>query len=86
VLCYSAGLPILIPSRLATVDLAEPAPAVFRFDRPDTDLDEKLRAALATPPDYAAAAPWREQTAWPSIAALTAEGYRAVFADSGDAA
>ena len=78
-LARSWGVPILIPSRLATVDLGEPAPTVFRFDRPDTDLGEKLRAALATPSDYSAAAPWRTATAWPRVAALTAEGYRAAL-------
>ena len=75
----SWGLPILLPTRLTTVDLAEPAPTIFRFDRPDTDLAEKLTAALATPSDHAAAAPWREQTAWPRVAALTAAGYRAAL-------
>ena len=79
-LARSWGVPILIPSRLATVDLAEPAPSVFRFDRPETDLAEKLRKALATPSDHAAAASWRAQTAWPRVAALTAEGYRTALA------
>ena len=32
-LARSWGVPILIPSRLATVALDEPAPTVFRFDR-----------------------------------------------------
>ena len=79
VLARSWGLPILIPARLATVALDEPAPTVFRFDRPETDLAEKLRAALATPADHAAAAPWRAQTAWSRVAALTAAGYRAAL-------
>ena len=75
-LARSWGVPLLIPSRLATVDLGEPAPTIFRFDRLETDLAEKLRAALATPSNHAAAAPWRAQTAWPRVAALTADGYR----------
>ena len=75
-LARSWGVPILLPSRLTTVALGEPAPTVFRFDRPDTDLAEKLHAALATPSDHAAAAPWRTQTAWPRVAELTAAGYR----------
>ena len=75
-LARSWGVPILIPSRLATVALDEPAPTIFRFDRPDTDLGDKLRAALATPSDYTAATAWRAQTAWPRVAALTAAGYR----------
>ena len=78
-LARSWGLPILLPRRLDTGDLAEPAPTIFRFERPDTDLAEKLTAALTTPPDYAGAAAWREQTAWPRVAALTADGYRAAL-------
>ena len=78
-LARSWGVPILIPSRLATVDLAEPAFTVFRFDRLDTDFGGKLKAALATPSDHAAAAPWRAHTAWPRVAATTTEGYRAAL-------
>jgi len=74
-LARSWGVPILIPSRLDTVDLAEPSPTIFRFDSPDTDLAEKLTTALATPPDPTGATTWREQTAWARVAALTAAGY-----------
>ncbi len=78
-LARSWGVPILLPRRLDTVDLDEPAPTIFRFDRPETDLAEKLGTALATPSDYAGAANWRETTAWPRVAALTAEGYHAAL-------
>ncbi len=78
-LARSWGVPILLPTRLDTVDLAEPAPTVFRFDRLDTDFAEKLTLALATPSDYTAAASWRSHTAWPRLAALTADGYRAAL-------
>ena len=76
-LARSWGVPILLPARLDTIDLAEPAPTIFRFDRLDTDFAEKLALALPTPPDHHAAAAWRAQTAWPRVAALTAAGYRA---------
>ncbi len=75
-LARSWGVPIVLPHRLDTLDLAEPASTIFRFDRPETDLAEKLTAAMATPSDYAAAAAWREATAWPRVASLTADGYR----------
>ena len=78
-LARSYGVPILLPARLTTVDLAEPAPTIFRFDRLDTDFAEKLTLALATPSYYTAAAAWRAQTSWPRVATLTADGYRAAL-------
>lgn len=77
-LARSLGIPILIPRRLDTVDLAEPHPLVFRFDSLETDFRAALEAALATSPDYSAAQPWREATAWPRVAAETARVYRLV--------
>jgi len=77
-LARSFGVPILIPSRLDTVDLAEPHPLVFRFDALETDFSAVLDRALAVKPDYAAAAEWRKSTAWPEIAAQTARLYRAI--------
>lgn len=73
-LARSYGVPVLMPRRLATAELAEPSPLVFRFDL--TDLHDQLTRALATQPDYEAAAPWREATAWPRLAAATAQVYR----------
>ncbi len=78
-LARSYGVPILMPRRLQTVELGEPSPPVFRFDLAG-DLREKLEQALQTKPDYDAAAPWREATAWPRIAAATAEVYREALA------
>ena len=78
-LARSWGVPIVLPRRLDTVDLAEPAPTIYRFDHPATDLAEKLTLALATPPDHAAATHWRAATAWPRVATLTVEGYRSAF-------
>ena len=75
-LARSWGLPILIPTRLDTVDLAEPDPRVVRFEALDPALLQKLGMALALPPDYASAENWREQTAWNRIAELTAVAYR----------
>lgn len=75
-LARSYGVPLLLPARIATVDLAEPHPGVFRFD--DASFAAQLRAALEAPTAsrFALAQPWREQTTWPRIAALTAEAYR----------
>lgn len=79
-LARSWGLPILLPARLDTVDLAEPDPRVSRFHTFESDFAEKLQAILATPPSHAAAASWREQTAWSRVAELTAAGYRDALA------
>ncbi len=78
-LARSWGLPVLIPSRLSTVDLAEPDPRVIRFASLEEDFAESLGTALAVPPSYAAAAPWRAQTAWSHVADLTAAAYREVL-------
>jgi len=77
-LSRSLGIPILIPARLDTVDLAEPHPLVFRFDTMQTGFRPALEAALATHPDYALAESWRQATAWTHIAAETASVYRSV--------
>jgi len=78
-LARSWGLPILLPTRLDTVDLAEPNPRVFRFESFDTKFLQKLSSALATPPNFDAAENWREQTSWSHVAELTAAGYREVL-------
>jgi glycosyltransferase involved in cell wall biosynthesis len=78
-LARSWGLPILIPSRLTTVDLHEPDPRVFRFAQLGSDFGQKLEAALQIAPEFTAAAPWRESIAWPRIAAQTADAYREVL-------
>jgi hypothetical protein len=77
-LARSLGLPILIPNRLDTVDLAEPHPLVFRFDELETDFREVLEKALAAKRDFAAAEEWRKATAWSRIAEQTAAVYRSV--------
>jgi glycosyltransferase involved in cell wall biosynthesis len=77
-LARSLGIPILIPRRLDTVDLAEPHRLVFRFDDLETDFHGALEAALAAGPDPAAAEGWRRATAWTSIAGETARVYAGV--------
>jgi glycosyltransferase involved in cell wall biosynthesis len=77
-LARSLGIPLLLPRRLDTVDLAEPHPLVFRFDALDTDFRPALEAALCARPDYAAAEAWRDATAWSRIAEQTARVYRSV--------
>jgi len=74
----SYGLPLLLPSRLDTVDLGEPHPLVFRFDL--DSFPSVLQRALETVPDYAAAASWRALTAWNSIAERTAHVYQEAIA------
>jgi glycosyltransferase involved in cell wall biosynthesis len=69
-LARSLGIPILIPRRLDTVDLAEPHPLVFRFE----DLESDFRGGR----DFAAAEEWRKATAWGRVAEETARVYRAV--------
>ena len=74
-LARSWGVPVVLPQRLTTVDLAEPSPFVRRFASFATDFGSALAGALATPPSFAAAAGWRAATAWPGIARATAEVY-----------
>lgn len=78
-LARSLGLPILLPHRLDTIDLAEPHPLVLRFTDLETDFPSALARALATPPSFEAAVPWRTTTAWPEIAAQTAKLYRTLI-------
>lgn len=78
-LARSYGVPILIPSRLATVDLGEPAPGVFRFRDLGDDFKLQLGRALTAGRNEAAASQWREKTAWTRIAQQTAEVYAKVL-------
>ena len=72
-LARSWGIPILIPERLQTVDLDEPADRVFRFE--EASLADQLEHALAIGADFGSAADWRYATAWNSIAQRTARLY-----------
>jgi glycosyltransferase involved in cell wall biosynthesis len=76
-LSRSWGIPVLIPSRLATVDLDEPSPFVFRFD--DANLKVQLSQALDVPQSYEAAASWREKCRWDRIGQKTADIYRKIL-------
>lgn len=69
------GVPVVLPRRLTTVDLAEPSAFVRRFDSFATDFGSALAGALATAPNFAAAADWRAATAWARIARATAGVY-----------
>jgi beta-1,4-mannosyltransferase len=81
-LARSYGLPLLIPRRLASADLDEPHPHVFRFDALDTDFRAQLERAIATPFDYAIANEWRQKTCWESVAEGTALVYRNVLREA----
>lgn len=74
-LARSWGLPMILPRRLDTVVFDEPCPLAHRFESIDADFESCLRKALATPPDFKAAAGWRETTDWGHVAGLTLEGY-----------
>jgi glycosyltransferase involved in cell wall biosynthesis len=76
-LARSWGVPLLLPSRLTTIDLDEPDPRVFRFEA--TNFGEQLGRALAAGSDYSSAAVWREKGDWRQIARLTAAVYRGVL-------
>ena len=78
-LARSWGLPILLPARLDTVDLAEPDRRVVRFEALDAVFAPKLDEALAIAPDFDSAELWREKTSWPRIAESTVAGYRDVL-------
>ena len=78
-LARSYGLPLLIPRRLASADLDEPHPQVFRFDALETDFRAQLDRALATPCDYELAYEWRQKTSWERVAETTAFVYRDVM-------
>lgn len=79
-LARSWGVPILFPERFQTVDLGEPSPYVCRYADFGRSFSLALGRALMSPPDFAAAAGWRESIAWKGIAARTAEAYRRVVA------
>lgn len=74
-LARSWGLPLLLPRHLATVDLDEPNPAVFRYHTLETDFPNALQSALALQPNFNAAEDWRSKTAWEKVAAQTAQVY-----------
>jgi beta-1,4-mannosyltransferase len=74
-LARSWGVPILLPTRLDTVELEEPNPLVFRFADWKDDFPKKLARALETKRDYEGAAEWRKNNAWPEIASATAAIY-----------
>ena len=75
-LARSWGLPIVLPSRLDTVELDEPSPFVHRFQSFETDFAACLHHALEVPSSFSSAKTWRESRSWDAVARLTADGYR----------
>ncbi len=75
-LTRSLGIPLLLPSRIQTVDLAEPDPRVIRFDAFNSDFALKLLTAVKQGTSHESASNWRDQTSWARVAQLTAEVYR----------
>jgi glycosyltransferase involved in cell wall biosynthesis len=71
-LARSFGLPILLPSRLTTVDLGEPSPLVDRFEHLD-ELLERLQGMFLMKSNWAAASDWRLKTSWGSVAKATVD-------------
>jgi glycosyltransferase involved in cell wall biosynthesis len=81
-LARSLGIPVLLPERLASIDLQEPHPLVLRYRDLDGTFLPRLIEAVRLPRDFDAAASWRQSTGWPEIGRLTAEAYRAVLKES----
>lgn len=75
-LARSVGRKIVLPARLDTVDLMEPASTVFRFQTVESDLPAVLARAVQAPADPANTAAWCEATSWRRVAQLTAAIYR----------
>ncbi len=74
-LARSMGTSILLPARMAAIDLMEPHPSVFRFQSLSNGFAEQLRAALATPRQSRDEAWWRA-TSWSTVADATLRCYR----------
>ena len=77
-LARSYGLPCILTEALTTVDLDEPDPRVIRIKSLAGELAPAVTAAVDAGPDYEAAQPWRDRTAWPEVARQHAEIYRRV--------
>jgi len=71
------GIPVLIPTRLTSLDLGEPNLRVFRFRNVD-ELPELLNKAVRIGSDYEAADEWRKEHDWNQIAEQTRDLYRRV--------
>jgi beta-1,4-mannosyltransferase len=75
VLARSAGIPVLLPERLWTVDLGEPSPMVFRFRTLDQEFTRLLDRAINSPRNPETANAWRFATRWSFIAEQTDKIY-----------
>jgi glycosyltransferase involved in cell wall biosynthesis len=74
-LARSLGTNVLLPARLAGVDLMEPHPSVFRFSSLETDFATHLETALNTP-RLPRDEDWWRSTSWQRVAEATIECYR----------
>ena len=77
-LARSWGLPILLPSRLFTVDLGAADGSVHRFKSLNADFADRLADALDVPPSYERARSWRAACDW----SLIAEECRAAYSQA----
>jgi glycosyltransferase involved in cell wall biosynthesis len=75
-LARSAGIPVLLPERLRTVDLGEPSPMVFRFHNLDEEFSQLLHCAINAPRNPEEASAWRFSTRWSLVAERTAAIYQ----------
>jgi glycosyltransferase involved in cell wall biosynthesis len=75
-LARAAGLPVLLPERLSTVDLGEPCERVLRFAELNDQFLDLVEHAVALSSDFASAADWRYATRWSFVARQTGKAYR----------
>jgi glycosyltransferase involved in cell wall biosynthesis len=78
VLARSAGIPVLLPERLSTIDLGEPSSLVFRFRQLDQEFAQLLRRAVNTSGNFDEVNAWRQTTRWSAIAEQTSGIYQEI--------
>lgn len=75
-LARSVGLPLVLPSRLNTLDLQEPHAHVHRFENDTPEAFAKAVAdAFEAPRDHSLTDAWRESTSWHQVASQTHQAY-----------
>ena len=77
-LARSWGVPLLLPERLNTIELAEPDPRVIRYNSLEEDFFPALTRAVSQGSDYASAEEYRRVTSWQNVAKETLKVYSAV--------
>ena len=78
-LARSLGIPVVLPKRLATIDLGEPNPRVIRFND-NSDLARAVDAAITAPDNPEMTAAWRRETSWAAVAEQTRNAYELALA------